>query len=543
MKKQLRKLAFVAMIMMGGLAAFAQVTNEGSPKSWELSNLKSTSPVVMSGFDLDAMIAEDALTDHKGQAYRFGKELSVELGIANAGTWEELDNGDGIWRINILSEGAKSINFIFDEFKMPEGGSVYLYSEDRENLVGAYTNVMNLDEETLGTWWVTGDNVWVEYYEPKAVRGQGKLNIGTVVHGYRSVTDSDIFEKGLNDSGACNLDVDCTIGSDFDPIKEMLKHSVGLIIGGGSLCSGTLLNNTSLDKTPYFLFANHCGFSAATSAVRFNWISPNPVCAQNTNSSNASFNSTSGATLLSTNSQSDYRLFRLEGGIDPSWDMEWAGWDATDEVPDYTIGIHHPAGDIMKVCRNDTGNSKRTSGGQIFWQIDPGSGGGWEFGVTEGGSSGSGLFNESGQLIGTLCCGSAACSGTSDNGALDLYGRFAISYVDNGLDQWLDPTGSGDLTLGTLTEELQLSVGESVLSTQISVYPNPTSGILNIKNTSGENLNYVLYNIIGQSIAKGTINGVEKSLDLSSQVSGVYFLSMTDANGTTSASKKIIINK
>ena len=76
----------------------------------------------------------------------------------------------------------------------------------------------------------------------------------------------------------------------------------------------------------------------------------------------------------------------------------------------------------------------------------------WDLGVTEGGSSGSGLFNEDGHLIGMLSGGSAACSGTNDNGGFDIYGRFGVAWnfgstASTRLSDWLDPGNTGVTTL------------------------------------------------------------------------------------------------
>ena len=44
--------------------------------------------------------------------------------------------------------------------------------------------------------------------------------------------------------------------------------------------------------------------------------------------------------------------------------------------------------------------------------VGAGTGGGWELGVTEGGSSGSPLFDQNGRIIGQLFGGTATCIDT-----------------------------------------------------------------------------------------------------------------------------------
>ena len=46
---------------------------------------------------------------------------SVDYGFEN-GTWTVLENGDRIWRLLVKSKKALSLNFVFDDFFMPEGG-------------------------------------------------------------------------------------------------------------------------------------------------------------------------------------------------------------------------------------------------------------------------------------------------------------------------------------------------------------------------------------------------------------------------------------
>ena len=81
---------------------------------------------------------------------------------------------------------------------------------DRTDLLGAYDSIQNQDSGILGTWLVKGDKVWIEYYEPIEAFNQGRLHIAKAIHGYRN---AETFNqaKGLNDSGNCNLDVECSI--------------------------------------------------------------------------------------------------------------------------------------------------------------------------------------------------------------------------------------------------------------------------------------------------------------------------------------------
>jgi len=427
----------------------AQVTNEGKPLSWKLNlqKTKTIQSIKLPSFDLKAIQKEDEVNDNlQAKPWRFGYKHTVDYGLENSGLWTELSNGDRIWRVLFESKGALSLNFIFDNFYMPIGGKVYLYNDDRTDLLGAYTDVQNQKSGILGTWLVKGDKVWIEYYEPKEVRGQGKLHISNATHGYRT---KETYQKVLGDSGDCNHDVDCPIGADWEQHKDNNKKSVALILNNGSdWCSGALINNTNNDQAPYLLTANHCvdGEDPSNWAFRFGWISPNPVCAAATASTDGPINMTiSGAVVRANNANSDVALLELNSTIPAAWDRVWAGWDRTDTNPSFVVGIHHPSGDIMKICRDDSGVIKNVNGGAQTWEITT-AGGGWELGVTEPGSSGSPLFDDNGRIIGQLFGGGAACSGTDDNGQFDYYGRFGISWDAGGtpaiqLKDWLDPGG------------------------------------------------------------------------------------------------------
>ncbi|SDG86931.1 Por secretion system C-terminal sorting domain-containing protein [Psychroflexus sediminis] len=446
--------SFIFSFLLFFYYAGAQVTNEGQPKSWQLT-LNSVETISMPSFDLKTLQKEDIINDKKeNQPYRFGYEHQVSLSFED-GKWNRLKNGDRVWLLNVRSKGAKTLNFLFDEFYIPEGAKLYFYNNDKTDLLGAYTASQNRDDMEFGTWLINGDNVWIEYFEPAQAEFNGQLHISKVVHGYRSVSDIPALKKALNDSGSCNQDVNCPVGSDFDTLKDQLKKAVAMIVVGSSgFCSGSLINNTNNDRSQYFLTANHClTSSTSTWAFRFNWISQNPSCSTTSNSTDASFNQTvSGATLLANNSKSDFALLEIDAPLPDDWDLVWAGWDRSGVIPDFSVGIHHPRGDIMKVSRDDNSpvkNSRIFNGNDNMenWYLYN-----WELGVTEEGSSGSPLFDENGRIIGQLAGGAAACNGTENNGAFDFYGRFDVSWdfgdtPSSRLKEWLDPAATGRFTL------------------------------------------------------------------------------------------------
>lgn len=442
MKRFLALLTLLALVGTG----ISQTKDLGEPIGWNSKIPKMADKVVMPGFDLQLAQFEDSINDaNKVGPWKFGHEYDVDLGLDNSGEWFTMPNGDQLWRLNIVTPGALTQNFVFDKFNLPEGAYLMMYPKDRSYHHNAYTSFNNNEAEVLGSAIINGEDIIIEYYEPKEVAGKGQLNLDIVVHGYRSVNIfHDEVEKALNSSGSCNIDVLCPLGVGW----ENQINSVAMILTTSGLCTGALINNTANDETPYFLTANHCGFSASWN-FRFNWISPNPSCATTANSTDVTggYDEINGCSLRASSSGSDFGLLELNSSPPCSYTPFYAGWDRSDaQTVTQATGIHHPSGDIMKICREDNAPYHASAAGAQVWYIDD-----WEQGVTEPGSSGSPLFDQNGRIIGQLYGGAAACSGTVNNGAYDYYGRLGVSWTGGGsnstrLSNWLDPLGTGATT-------------------------------------------------------------------------------------------------
>jgi len=164
-----------------------------------------------------------------------------------------------------------------------------------------------------------------------------------------------------------------------------------------------------------------------------------------------------------------------------NWNCFYAGWDNSDaETVTQATGIHHPSGDLKKICREDDAPYHDNTGGADVWWIDE-----WEEGVTEPGSSGSPLFDQNGRLIGQLYGGLAACQGTSNNGDYDFYGRFGVSWT-NGASTVLTGSCGSAVTNDGFDPNVPLCNGTASSSTLEEDCFGDDDGSLTITITGGD---------------------------------------------------------
>lgn len=418
-------------------AVYAQLSERISPQSFNAEyELTEDVPVMaMPAIDVETLMAEDEINNAtKLGPYRFGEMIETDIEFHNSGIWETLPNGDRIWRLNVLADGAYSLNFMFDDFYMPTGATLHIYNQNGENLMGAFTSKNNHPSREFATFLIAGDNATIEYYEPSAVEGLGSLGISTVVHGYRDVL-TDWNNRG-GGSGACNNNVACPEGAPW--VNEI--NSVTRIVLGGGLCSGALIVDVPESGTPYYLTANHCISGAGSGS---NWVFNFNYQASSCGGTSAPNNqSLTGCVVRANNSGSDFALLELNNDPPANYDPFFAGWDRSGTSPTNQVCIHHPSGDIKKISFDDDPATNSNFGGAQCWRIAN-----WEDGTTEGGSSGSPLFDQNHRIIGQLYGGQASCQ----NNINDYYGRFGVSWngssSSNRLKDWLDPNNTGVNTM------------------------------------------------------------------------------------------------
>lgn len=423
---------------------FSQLSEGGTPISFQtfkanvFSNVKfEEMPLV----DEYALREEDKILDTlPGMPWRFGFNHEVDLNPDNSGFWDIIPGQGRLWRLALRSTNAKTINLTFNRYKLPDGAKLFIYNEDKSVVLGAFTSKNNQEHGYFSTTLIPGEAITIEYFEPFDVDFEGELNLMWVTHGYRGPYE---YAKGFGSSGACNLNVACPQAAGWE---DQIRSVCMLVSGGNGFCTGTLINNTNLDGKPYILTADHCYSNPASWVFWFNWQSAtctNPP-------SSPPYNSLNGATLRARNSASDFCLVEINTAVPQSFNAYWSGWNRTTELTlnETIVGIHHPSGDIKKFSYSTTGVTSANylgnpGSGTNHWRIQ------WSGGTTtEGGSSGSALYDSNKRIIGQLHGGYAACGNTQP----DYYGKLGVSWTGGGttttrLSDWLDPTNSGVMVL------------------------------------------------------------------------------------------------
>jgi hypothetical protein len=447
----------------------AAIREDALPSKASSSPQKSTGPhgpegqpltevaeMVMPAVDTEKLL-DEAQQRSWDEPPRFATMLPVQVNPSTAGTWETLPNGLELWRVRITSAGAVSLNLGFTAYHMPPGGELYLYTSDYSQVLGPFTEADNTEHGQLWTPIVEGSEVVVEVSLPASEVSQLQLELTSVNHGF---LDFETAEK----SGSCNVDVICSQGNSW---RSQIRSVGRYTISGSSLCSGALINNTAQNFKPYFLTANHCLSTAqAAASVVVYWNYDCPTCralnsAENaTPISTAGFPTQSGAFLRATYAPSDMTLLELDSPVAASVNAFWSGWNRTGANATNAVAIHHPRGHEKRISFEN----QATSITSYLQNAVPGNGthirvADWDLGTTEGGSSGSPLFDQNGRIIGQLHGGFADCG----NNSSDWYGRFFISWVGGGtnatrLSNWLDPVNTGAMTVNGIT---QPSVGDS----------------------------------------------------------------------------------
>lgn len=586
--------------IMGGVVQ-AQISRGGLPWGMDASSQAATSTVAQVTLpepDYASYEKEDHEDAISGAAkpYRVAAPVAADIDVLAQGRWFYRQDGSGILRLAVEVPGAKALSLHFDQFHLPEGVRLFISNANGLHLLGAYTGQNNsaynvfIHEELQGNTAILELNV-----DKGADLQQLQLHIAKVWSYYRGVSDLSKYESAsaplaakptIDESSVCHVNAVCPQGAGDQFLKA--KNATVRMFSGGGWCTGTLINNTGNSATgeckPYLLTASHCDGSNsrndadfAAYVFRFNYeyltCDGSQLPVGNNTMTGAFFRARSNNPSMASPENAlvaDFMLLELVDDIPEAYDAYLAGWNRNigiwqNEDYDKYVGFHHPAGDAKKLSSATNvfpdGVFNQSAISNTHWRIA------FQTGGTSGGSSGSGLFDRDGLLIGDLSGGPpATCSQDGrDFGVVGNYSKISYAW-DNSYDQttfpdfagsasrlkdWLDPANTGAMSLGTTKYDCSdmpnaVDELEEILRSSISVYPNPSSGrvIAKLNFATPTNLTIIVTNIYGAVVGSFEISGAvahEYGIDLSHLSSGVYLLQFSTAQAQVT--QKIVLAK
>jgi len=368
--------------------------------------------------------------------------------------WTALDDGGRATQIRLTSPGAAALRVQLALSDAPAGLRFRFASASSGRVFGPYPAAV----ATQSAYWspvLEGDTATIEIALPADTTvGDATVSLPMVSHlviGGAALKQADPL-GAIGTAGACEVDVACmstTVQQQAATAINAVARVVLTDLGQTYLCSGTLINDSIASGTPYFLFANHCiddddgdpaaskgNPAAAAASINTFWFFQAEQCGVDTSSDVNFVMLAGGAKLLGRGVDFDWNLLLLNDA--PPAGATFAAWNASAPVAAGTgaDGIHHPNGDLKKFSEGSVHGYDSYSDGSSFVAMQ------WSQGVTEPGSSGSGLFTYNAignyyELRGALSGGNSSCS-VQDRDGIDDYSRLDVALPL--IAQYLTPT-------------------------------------------------------------------------------------------------------
>lgn len=412
----MHKISFLFFIIL-----FNNIYAQNVPWSfYHQSELKKAGIFELKEFDKQQLLEQDKYNTFI-KSYSFAKAFDVDLYLDNG---IKINDTEMVVIKKIIANKADGISLIFNSDDKYLSGEFFLFDSNFRHII---QHKFTGKQQIFSTSFLPNDTIYVEYH----FYDNSDVKIKTIGAAFRDMTD---------ESEWCEVNINC----DTNQLWQTVKHSIVRILFKANnksyyYCTGNLIANTTLDKTPYLITANHCinTESEAESAVfYFNY----EVAACDSTSGDET-ETVSGASLVATaDNLLDFSLLKLSVVPPENFLPYYTGWDLTQTYTDTSVCIHHPAGDVKKISYNysplDVSSFSGYSSNKHWWIHQ------WDSGTTEGGSSGSGLFTQQGLLIGTLSGGDANCNSNYDDYFQQFYHCWDDYYsYEKQLRHWLNPFG------------------------------------------------------------------------------------------------------
>ncbi len=395
--------------MVGGETPEAYWDRQEQLHAWLMSELPDGAldapirvPLTMR--DRSAIANDDAPTPRPlrvGIVKRVGRRVLIWSSGASArapgiGAFRIADDGGFSWAVAFESPGATALRVHVSDVSLPDSADVFFFAPDGQ-AHGPYRGGAD-----FWTHSVAGSQglLLVRQFGPPA---PGAAPMSLAVASVGNVAERSAPPgQGLCDYNAsCIVDAESQSGQPIDDLQAATAYIEWTQGAWIYSCSGGLLADSEPNsQIPYFLTANHClksNMTAANLELFWNYTTSNGSC------DGPGSPVTLGATVRATGVKGDFTLLELFRA--PPAGSVFMGWNAGEIATTSGVTlhrVHHPGGAPQSYSSHVVDASADTCGG---WPIPQSIYSQDVFGATEGGSSGSLVANDAGEVVGQLTGG------------------------------------------------------------------------------------------------------------------------------------------
>ena len=304
------------------------------------------------------------------------------------------DDGGFVWAVALESEDASALRVHLSNVSLADSADVYFFNLDGQ----AHGPYRGSDEFWTNTLIGSQGIVLVRQFGPPAA-GIRPMSLSVTSVGNMG----EQFVSGAQ-AALCDYNHPCIENAEDyhgQPVSDLQAATAYIEWIQGPWvysCSGGLLADSDLQsQIPYFLTAHHCLKSDATAKnleLFWNYTTSNGGCAGPIGPM------TSGATVKATGVKGDFTLLELnQPPPAPSIFMGWNSADIATMSGEDLHRVHHPSGAPQSYTTHVINPDFVACGGlpigQFIYSVDT-------LGSTEGGSSGSLVTNDAGEVVGQL---------------------------------------------------------------------------------------------------------------------------------------------
>lgn len=560
---------FLIIFFLSPIVLLAQLSQPKNPVSWTSKTKNTpTASFVLSPPDAEAFQAMQQRALQNRTLVPMGQILPTDIDFSTKADSEETIEKTSFRRLIVQAKSAKGLTPYLEDVFLPIGSQLYVYSPDHSQHWGPYKQ-MDIINGKLAPGMIDGDQLIIEVTYPTMTKLHPTFQIKGIGYYFGNLIqkDDELGKRDFGDSENCQVNVNCEEGDAWRKQQRSVVRIKMRIQNLEGWCTGTIMNNTNQDCTPYILTADHCRSAEGKTATggdfdfwQFYFNYEGPDC-KNPKQGDVVISPLTGCVKVANSKREgsggpDFLLLKLDKNIPQFYNPFFAGWNNQDETSSKGVMIHHPSGDVKKISTytirtiSDAWepNILKDTHWKVHWSSTSNG-----HGVSEPGSSGSALWSENGHVIGTLTGGASSCKEDPDKGVSpnfpDYFGKLSQSFSwlsfdsTSSLYYYLDASKSHRHTIEGI--EWPCSEGSLKAETQeekyatVQFFPNPATNYI----TLSSDWKYTSVQFFDQYGEQVTVDlpkdAATSKVDISNLSSGLYFM-VIELNDGTTVNRKLI---